>query len=111
MHSYSGTLAMAEKFMDLGMSISFSGVVTFKKALDIQKAAQHLPLEKILVETDAPYLAPVPKRGRLNHPAYTRYVVEKIAELRQLSLEEVAATTYANSLRIFGLEEEHEGKN
>jgi len=82
MHSYSGSLGMAERFIELGMMISFSGVVTFKKATDIQEAAQSLPLDKILVETDAPYLAPVPKRGRENKTAYTRYVVEKISELR-----------------------------
>ena len=105
MHSYSGSLEMAERFVDLGMTISFSGVVTFKKALDIQEAAQGLPLDKILVETDAPYLAPVPKRGRENKTAYTRYVAEKIADLRGLSLEEFAAATYQNSLRIFGLTE------
>lgn len=104
MHSYSGSLEMAERFIELGMSISFSGVVTFKKATDIQEAATHLPLDKILVETDAPYLAPVPRRGRENRTAYTRYVVDKIAELRGLSVEEVASATYTNAQRLFGLE-------
>ena len=104
MHSYSGSLEMAERFVKLGMTISFSGVVTFKKSLDVQEAATHLPLDKILVETDAPYLAPVPKRGRENKPAYTRYVVEKIAELRGLSVEEVAQATYDNAVRVFGLD-------
>ena len=104
MHSYSGSLEMAERFIELGMTISFSGVVTFKKALDVQEAATHLPLDKILVETDAPYLAPVPKRGRENKTAYTRYVVEKIAELRGLSVEEVAQATYDNAVRVFGLD-------
>ena len=104
MHSYSGSWEMAERFIELGMSISFSGVVTFKKATDIQEAAAKLPLGKILVETDAPYLAPVPKRGRENKPAYTRYVVDKIAELRGLTAEEVAAATSANAERIFGLD-------
>ncbi|MGG8343548.1 TatD family hydrolase [Streptococcus uberis] len=104
MHSYSGSLAMAQKFVELGMMISFSGVVTFKKALDIQEAAQQLPLEKILVETDAPYLAPVPKRGRENRTAYTRYVVDKIAELRGISVEEVAAATTENAKRIFRID-------
>ena len=97
MHSYSGSLEMVERFIELGMMISFSGVVTFKKATDIQEAAQNLPLDKILVETDAPYLAPVPKRGRENKTAYTRYVVEKIAELRGLPVEEVAQATYDNA--------------
>lgn len=103
MHSYSGSLEMAERFIDLGMTISFSGVVTFKKALDVQEAAQLLPLDKILVETDAPYLAPVPKRGRENRTAYTRYVVDKIAELRGLTSEEVAQATYDNAQKLFGL--------
>ena len=67
---------------------SFSGVVTFKKATDIQEAARELPLDKILVETDAPYLAPVPKRGRENKTAYTRYVVDFIADLRGMTTEE-----------------------
>ena len=105
MHSYSGSLEMAQKFVDLGMMISFSGVVTFKKALDVQEAAQKLPLDKILVETDAPYLAPVPKRGRENRTGYTRYVVDKIAELRGLTSEEVAGATYDNAMRIFCLDE------
>ncbi|WP_280113867.1 MULTISPECIES: TatD family hydrolase [Streptococcus] len=105
MHSYSGSLEMAEQFIELGMTISFSGVVTFQKATDIQEAALHLPLDKILVETDAPYLAPVPKRGRENRTAYTRYVVEKIAELRSLSVEEVASRTYANAQELFGLKD------
>lgn len=104
MHSFSGSVDAAERFMELGIMISFSGVVTFKKATDIQEAAQRLPLENILVETDAPYLAPVPKRGRENKTAYTRYVVEKIAELRGISLEEVANATTENAKRIFGFD-------
>ena len=104
MHSYSGSLEMAERFIELGMMISFSGVVTFKKATDIQEAARELPLDKILVETDAPYLAPVPKRGRENKTAYTRYVVDFIADLRGMTTEELAAVTSANAERIFGLE-------
>lgn len=105
MHSYSGSLEMAERFIELGMMISFSGTVTFKKALDIQEAAQRLPLGKILVETDAPYLAPVPKRGRENKTAYTRYVVEKIAELRGMTVEEVAQVTTENARKLFRLED------
>lgn len=105
MHSFSGSLEDAQKFVDLGMMISFSGVVTFKKATDVQEAAQQLPLDKILVETDAPYLAPVPKRGKENKTAYTRYVVEKIAELRGISVEEVAQATTANAKRLFRIGE------
>ncbi|AND78602.1 TatD family hydrolase [Streptococcus pantholopis] len=105
MHSYSGSLAMAEKFVDLGLMISFSGVVTFKKALEVQEAARELPLDKILIETDAPYLAPVPKRGKENRTAYTRYVADKIAELRGLTGEEAAEATYQNAVRVFGFEQ------
>lgn len=104
MHSFSGSLEMAERFIELGMMISFSGVVTFKKSTELQECAQLLPLEKILVETDAPYLSPVPKRGRENKTAYTRYVVEKIAELRGLTVEEVARVTTENAKRLFRIE-------
>lgn len=103
MHSFSGNFYEAMRFVELGMSISFSGVVTFKKALDEQQAACELPLDKILVETDAPYLTPVPFRGRENTPAYTKLVVEKIAELRGLTAEKVAKATLENALSIFGL--------
>lgn len=104
MHSFSGSLEMAERFVALGMTISFSGVLTFKKALDIQEAACGLPLDKILVETDAPYLAPVPKRGKENRTAYTRYVVEMLAQLRNQTVEEIAAATTENALRLFRLD-------
>lgn len=95
---------MDEEILDLGLYISFSGVVTFKKALDVQEAAMAVPLERMLVETDAPYLAPVPYRGKRNEPGYTRYVVEKIAELRQLTFEEVAEQTRVNAHRLFRID-------
>jgi TatD DNase family protein len=104
MHSFSGSYAQAARFVALGMSISFSGVITFKKALAEREAATKLPLDKILVETDAPYLTPVPFRGQENSPAYTKFVVEKIAELRGLTADEVAQATTENARRIFGLE-------
>lgn len=101
MHSFSGDATWAEKFLALGMHLSFSGVVTFKKATDVQAAAQIVPLDRLLVETDAPYLAPVPYRGKRNEPGYTRYVVEKIAELREMTVEQVAAQTTENAHRLF----------
>ncbi len=101
MHSFSGDAEWAQRFLDLGMHISFSGVVTFKKATEVQAAAKVVPLERLLVETDAPYLAPVPYRGKRNEPGYTRYVVEKIAELRELPFEEVAQQTTQNAERLF----------
>lgn len=105
MHSFSGDFEWAKRFLDLGMHISFSGVVTFKKAQDVQEAATHVPLDRLLVETDAPYLAPVPYRGKRNEPGYTRYTVEKIAELRNLSVEEVALQTWKNAHRLFRIAE------
>ncbi|EOB3456585.1 TatD family hydrolase [Enterococcus hirae] len=105
MHSFSGDFEWAKRFLDLGMHISFSGVVTFKKAQDVQEAATHVPLDRLLVETDAPYLAPVPYRGKRNEPGYTRYTVEKIAELRNLSVEEVALPTWKNAHRLFRIAE------
>lgn len=101
MHSYSGDSEWAKHFLDLGMHLSFSGVVTFKKAIEIQEAAKIVPLDRLLVETDAPYLAPVPYRGKRNEPGYTRYVVEKIAELREVSFEELAQQTTKNAHQLF----------
>lgn len=101
MHSFSGSGEWAKRFLDLRMHVSFSGVVTFKKALDVQEAAAVVPMDKLLVETDAPYLAPMPYRGKRNEPGYTRYVVEKIAELRNLPMEEVARQTTENAHRLF----------
>lgn len=105
MHSFSGDFEWAKRFLDLGMHLSFSGVVTFKKAQDVQEAATHVPLDRLLVETDAPYLAPVPYRGKRNEPGYTRYTVEKIAELRNLPVEEVALQTWKNAHRLFRIAE------
>ncbi|MGT2895165.1 TatD family hydrolase [Streptococcus entericus] len=104
MHSYSGSWEMAERFIELGMMISLSGVVTFKKSIELHEVAKKIPLDKLLVETDAPYLAPVPKRGKENKTAYTRYVVDYIAELRGMTSEEVARITTENAKRFFGLE-------
>ncbi|MBF8808460.1 MAG: TatD family hydrolase [Enterococcus lacertideformus] len=105
MHSFSGDFEWAKRFIYLGMYISFSGVVTFKKAVDVQEAAMNVPLDRMLVETDAPYLAPVPYRGKRNEPGYTRYTVEKIAELRNLTTEEVAEQTWENAHHLFRLNE------
>lgn len=103
MHSFSGDDEWAKRFLDLGMHISFSGVVTFKKALDVQAAAKVVPADRILVETDAPYLAPMPYRGKRNEPGYTRFVVEKIAELRNVPFEEMARQTTQNAHELFRL--------
>lgn len=103
MHSFSGDVEWMERFLDLGLHISLSGVVTFKKAKELHEVARAVPLEKLMVETDAPYLAPTPFRGKRNEPAYTRYVVEKIAELRDVSVEEIASHTTQNAHKLFKL--------
>ena len=96
MHCFVEDLETAHRAMDLGFLISFSGIVTFKNARDLQEVARALPLTAMLLETDSPYLAPVPYRGKENQPAYVRYVAECIAELRGISLEEVAEATTRN---------------
>lgn len=103
MHSFSGDVEWMKRFLDLGLHISLSGVVTFKKATEVHEVAAAAPLDKLLVETDAPYLAPVPYRGKRNEPGYTRYVVERVAELRHQGVEEVAAATRENAHKLFGI--------
>ena len=101
MHSFSGTPEQALAFVALGMHISFSGVVTFKKADDVRQAAQAVPLERLLVETDAPYLTPTPVRGKDNEPAFVKYVVDSLAETLNLSPKEMSDITRTNAHRLF----------
>lgn len=101
MHCFTETLEIARAAMDLNFYISFSGIVTFKNALAIKEVAKAVPLERMLVETDSPYLAPVPQRGKTNEPAWVRHVAEEIARLRGMSLEAVAAATTNNFFRLF----------
>ncbi|MDE1547603.1 TatD family hydrolase [Jeotgalibaca caeni] len=105
MHSYSGDVAYMEKFLDLGMHISLSGVVTFKKASEVHEVAKAVPLDRLLIETDSPYLAPVPYRGKRNEPAYVRYVAERVAELRGMDINEIAQITTQNANQLFRLED------
>ena len=102
-HCFSGDLRQAKEFVDFGCMISLTGIVTFKNAHDMQQVAREIPLEKIMIETDAPYLAPEPYRGQRNEPSYVKFVVEKIAELKKLSFEEVAEVTTDNAKKFFGL--------
>jgi TatD DNase family protein len=101
-HCFTETLAVAQSALRLGFHISFSGIVTFKNALQIKEVASFVPLERTLVETDAPYLAPVPHRGKLNHPALVRHVAEEVAKLKGIDTEELAAATTDNFFRLFG---------
>lgn len=103
MHCWGGTAEETQWFLDLGFYISFSGIVTFKNAQQVHESAQIVPSDRLLIETDCPFLAPVPKRGKRNEPAYVRYVAEAIASLRGVSLETLAAQTTANAYRLFNL--------
>ncbi|MDG6778277.1 TatD family hydrolase [Thiomicrorhabdus sp. zzn3] len=101
MHCFVEDIDTAERAMKIGFYISFSGIVTFKNALELKEVAKQVPLERILVETDAPYLAPVPYRGKTNQPGYTRYVAEEIARLKELPFATVAEATTDNFKRLF----------
>ena len=101
MHCFTGDWDMAQRAMDLNFYISFSGIVTFKNARELQEIATRMPAERYLVETDSPYLAPVPHRGKPNQPAFVRHVAEFIAELRGESYEQVAAATTENFRTLF----------
>ncbi|MDO4640302.1 MAG: TatD family hydrolase [Neisseria sp.] len=100
-HCFTEDVRIAKLALDLGFYISFSGIVTFKNAPLIQEAARYVPLDRMLVETDSPFLAPVPKRGKPNEPAYVRHTAEFLAQLRGDSLENIAATTTENFYRLF----------
>ncbi|MGH9971552.1 MAG: TatD family hydrolase [Pyrinomonadaceae bacterium] len=104
MHCFSGSRELALKTIELGFSISFSGIVTFKKADDLRAVARAVSADRLLIETDCPYLAPVPYRGKRNEPAFVVEVARSLAELHEISLEEMGRITSANFRRMFGLE-------
>jgi TatD DNase family protein len=101
MHCFTESLAVAEAAIELGFHISFSGIVTFKNAAALKEVARTIPLECMLIETDSPYLAPVPHRGKTNEPAYVRHVAEEIARLRGIDLDSVARATTENYFKLF----------
>ncbi len=101
MHCFTEDWAMAQGALELGFYISFSGIVTFKNAAQIKDVAARVPLDRLLIETDSPYLAPVPFRGKLNCPAYVPHVAAEIARLRGIEVEEVARTSSENFFRLF----------
>ena len=103
-HCFGGTLDQANEVLDLGHLVSFTGIVTFKNGKQVREVAAHLPIDKFMVETDCPYLAPVPFRGKRCEPAYTRLVVEEIAKARGVSLEEIAGATSATAEEFFRFE-------
>lgn len=102
-HCFTGSWEWAKRFLDLGCYIGITGIVTFKKAGDVAEVASKLPLDRLLVETDGPYLAPIPHRGRTNKPEYIPLIVEAIARLRGVSTQEIAEATTRNTEQLFGL--------
>lgn len=101
LHCFTEDWDMAEKALDLGFYISFSGIVTFKNAASVQEVAKRMPLDRMLLETDAPYLAPIPNRGKPNEPAFMVYTAQYIAELRGIDSEHLAAATTENFFKLF----------
>lgn len=101
MHCFTETVEIAKRAMDMNFMISFSGIVTFKNATAIKEVARQVPLANTLIETDSPYLAPIPFRGKTNQPAYVRYVAEEVARLKGISIEAVAQATSDNFFRLF----------
>ncbi len=104
MHCWGGNKEETEWFLDLGFYISYSGIVTFKNAKQVKEAAKIVPIERLLIETDCPFLAPVPHRGRTNEPSYVRHVAEQIATLRETDLDTIAQQTTANACRLFNIQ-------
>lgn len=105
MHCFSGSPESAEVLLRLGWYISFSGSVTFKNAKNLQKAAEIVPIEKMFIETDSPYLSPEPVRGKRNNPANVKYVAQKIAEIKNMTFDDVAQVTKENAKIFFNIEE------
>lgn len=105
-HCYSGSAEMAKELVKLGFYISFTGVLTFKNAKKALASCEVVPLDRLLIETDSPYMTPEPFRGNRNDPAMVRYVCEKMAQIKGVSIEEMASFTYENTKRLFGIKDE-----
>lgn len=106
MHCFTESWSVAQAAMDLGFYISFSGIVTFKSAAELKEVARRVPLDRMLIETDSPYLAPVPFRGKTNQPAFVRHVAEEIARLKDLEVAEIGRTTSRNFFKLFSYADE-----
>ncbi|RKW36343.1 MAG: TatD family deoxyribonuclease [Lachnospiraceae bacterium] len=110
LHCYSQSKEMAKLYLDLGCYLSFAGPVTFKKSTNLQEVAKYTPLDRIFIETDSPYLSPEPKRGKKNEPSNVIYTGKKIAELKEISEEQLFKSTYNNAVRFFNLDKKFEIK-
>ncbi|KIJ88656.1 TatD family hydrolase [Rickettsia asembonensis] len=106
-HCFISSKNLATKMLDIGLYISMSGIITFKNATDLQEIVKYVPLDRLLIETDSPYLAPTPMRGKQNEPAFVRYVAEKVAELKNITSKEVANITTRNFKTLFSKFEKH----
>ncbi|CAL4043297.1 YchF/TatD family DNA exonuclease [Buchnera aphidicola] len=104
-HSFTGDVSSAKKILDIGFYISFSGIVTFKNAEDIRKTTKYVPLDRLLIETDSPYLSPIPKRGQENQPAYLQYIADYIIQLKKIDMEYFMYVTKKNFYTLFQLNE------
>ena len=101
MHCFTGSKIFAEKLLDLNVYFSASGIITFKNSVDLQETFKFIPLEKLLIETDSPYLAPVPNRGKENEPSFVRYTAEKLANIKDITTEELINITTSNFNKLF----------
>jgi TatD DNase family protein len=101
-HSFTGDGALAQRVLDLGLYLSVNGIVTFEKSQTLREAVAQIPVERLLLETDCPYLAPVPMRGRRNEPSFVRYVAQTVAQIKQCSLDDIAQATTHNAQELFG---------
>jgi len=104
LHCFSGSKDLAKLGLDRGLYISFSGIITFKNADDLRNTVEYVPLDRVLVETDSPFLAPLPHRGKRNEPAYMIETAKKLAELKDLTIDEICDTTTTDAIKIFGLD-------
>ncbi|WP_367681681.1 TatD family hydrolase [Buchnera aphidicola] len=104
-HSFTGNISSAKKILDMGFYISFSGIITFKNADEIRKTAKYIPLDRLLIETDSPYLTPVPKRGKENQPSYLKYIADYIVKLRKINMEYFTEITQKNFYKLFQLKD------
>lgn len=104
LHCFTESLEVALQAIDLGFYISFSGIVTFKNAMMLKEVARQLPLDRILVETDSPYLAPIPYRGKMNQPSYVKHVAEELSRIKNIPYDDVVTSTTANFFKLFRLQ-------
>ena len=103
MHCFTGSSNFSKKLLDLGAYISLSGIITFKKSIELKKTASSIPIDRLLIETDSPFLAPVPKRGSTNEPSFIKYTAQKLAEIKDISYNDLIVYTSNNFIKLFSL--------